>query len=224
MVVWGGVVNDPAHPASLGKFAVESGNGGAYDPETDRWSPVSSTNAPSTRESVGAVWTGSRVIVWGGGQRREPDDIALMPLGDGALYDSETDAWEPMRAAKPLVSFRRSFWTGNEMLVWAGTDDGGGAAYDPTKDSWRPVSQDGAPARSNVSVWTGSHLLVPPASLATTDGGVYDAAAGKWTVMAQSGLSPRAVPCAVWTGSEMILWGGAGPTRYFPPDGARFAP
>jgi N-acetylneuraminic acid mutarotase len=48
MIVWGGAA------------------GGRYNPSTNSWSTMSTTNAPSFRTNHTAVWTGSEMIVWGG--------------------------------------------------------------------------------------------------------------------------------------------------------------
>src|SRR4029453_18714955 len=58
MIVWGG--NDDT---LLGHVL---NPGGRYNPSTDRWSPTSTTNAPTARQYPTAVWTGSEMIVWGG--------------------------------------------------------------------------------------------------------------------------------------------------------------
>ena len=55
--------------------------GGIYDPATDTWTATSTSNAPSARQSEAAVWTGSRMIVWGGG-----DPSGLVNTG-GAYSD-----------------------------------------------------------------------------------------------------------------------------------------
>ena len=39
---------------------------GVYDPATDSWTPTSTSAAPTARHRYTAVWTGSRMIVWGG--------------------------------------------------------------------------------------------------------------------------------------------------------------
>src|SRR5947207_10518579 len=57
MIVWGGSDND---------FGPEMNTGGRYNPSTDSWATMSTTNAPSARKWHTAVWTGSEMIVWGG--------------------------------------------------------------------------------------------------------------------------------------------------------------
>ena len=43
-----------------------SNTGGRYDPISNSWTPTSTVNAPAARDRHTAVWTGSRMIVWGG--------------------------------------------------------------------------------------------------------------------------------------------------------------
>src|SRR5439155_1137708 len=64
MILWGGcngtVVCNPLN------------TGGRYDPSTDSWTATSTTNAPAGRDYHTAVWTGSEMIVWGGGTNISP--------------------------------------------------------------------------------------------------------------------------------------------------------
>src|SRR5205814_9423990 len=56
-------------------------------------------------------------------------------------------------------------WTGNEMIVWGGFDDGAvlntGGRYNPTTNIWAATSSTNAPsARGNhTAVWTGSNMI-----------------------------------------------------------------
>jgi hypothetical protein len=54
MIVWGGRPNQTP------------GTGGLYDPAADTWFPTPTSNAPAGRQGYVAVWTGSKMIVWGG--------------------------------------------------------------------------------------------------------------------------------------------------------------
>jgi hypothetical protein len=56
MVVWGGA----------GVSLVPTNTGGAYDPVANDWTATTLSGAPVARSSHSAVWTGSRMIVWGG--------------------------------------------------------------------------------------------------------------------------------------------------------------
>lgn len=56
MIVWGG--NDGASNLLS--------TGGLYDPTGDSWSATTKAGAPTGREPHTAVWTGSKMIIWGG--------------------------------------------------------------------------------------------------------------------------------------------------------------
>ena len=57
MIVWGGYLYDGANH--------ELNTGGKYNPGTNNWIATSTTNVPAGRDTHGAVWTGSEMIVWG---------------------------------------------------------------------------------------------------------------------------------------------------------------
>jgi N-acetylneuraminic acid mutarotase len=217
MIVWGGVAFTPE-----GSYFY-SATGGAYDPATDTWTPVSTLSAPSGRTGHTAVWTGSRMIVWGG----YDDDGSL---ASGGLYDPATDSWAPMSTTGAPSPRREhlAIWTGASMIVWGGgtvtspfvTD--GGAAYDPVSDAWTPLPPSGLSVYSATAVWTGSKLILwgghePSTNPATgyrvpvRAGRIYDPSTHEWTRMSEIGApEARTGNLAVWTGSRLIVWGGHG--------------
>ena len=54
--------------------------GGAYDPASDQWWPMSMQDAPSFSDAV-AVWTGKAMLVWGNTQ------VAGNSVVAGARYE-----------------------------------------------------------------------------------------------------------------------------------------
>jgi N-acetylneuraminic acid mutarotase len=230
MIVWGGHnYDDKGNPVYLG-------TGGRYDPATDTWRPTSTVGAPAGRAAHAAVWTGNEMIVWGGfdGGRR----------GDGARYDPVADAWRPMSATSaPTPRSGHAFvWTGGELVVWGGeaTSNGqavypaDGARYDPALDQWTSMAAPSAPILGRAyasSVWTGAAFLLwggyaytqATGSLYESDGHTYDPAANAWPSAWFGGPGGRSEAPAVWTGSEMMVWGGEGGSKPAG-DGARYAP
>jgi hypothetical protein len=196
----------------------------------ESWAPTSSLGTPQRRYSHTAVWTGSKMIVWGG------SDAGAWWLDSGALYDPASDTWAPTTTAgAPTGRFGHiAVWTGAKMIVWGGNDGIGhstntGARYDPVTDSWTPMSTAGAPVAASgaTAVWTGSRMIVwggcqnscgndlPPTS------GVYDPTTDTWIGMSSANApSWRQGHTAVWTGSEMIVWGGFGANGLSNPGGA----
>ena len=232
MVVWGGC-------GQSFNFC-ELGSGGRYDPLTDSWTPMAPSPI-SARRFHTAVWTGAEMIVWGGCVTGSLGNNACeIELGQGGRYDPATDTWLAVATgAEPSPRTRhRAVWTGSEMIVWGGYPGIGptqtGGRYDPASDSWTPTSTAGAPApRSGHSaVWTGSEMLVwggCDGSLCaggTTrfgDGARYLSASDSWQAISGAGApDARADHTAVWSGTEMIVWGGQGQDGLPRATGARY--
>ena len=79
-------------------------------------------------------------------------------------------------------------------------------------------------ARMLVAVGVVLLLVVAGAVLVTRDDPppAVAAAGGEWSTMAESPLAPRRYPTSLWTGDEVLIWGGIGGTAFA--DGARYRP
>jgi hypothetical protein len=211
LIIWGGYTSYQSL-AGVGYAAVNTG--GVYDPATDTWTAMSTVDAPSPRALASLVWTGSRMIVWGG------DTGTYHSLGEGGVYDPAEDKWTAISTAgEPGARlFHTAVWTGSSMIVWGGftgsdqTDTGG--AFDPSSNAWSSTAEAGAPeARElHVAAWTGSRMIVwagDHGEPVLNSGGLYDPATKTWAATAISGApAARAGATAVWTGEKLIAWGG----------------
>jgi N-acetylneuraminic acid mutarotase len=214
MIVWGGYFYDGADH--------ELNSGGRYDPVADTWAATSTgSGVPSPRDLHAAVWTGSRMVVWGG------YDAADL-VNTGGRYDPTTNTWTTTSTANapPGVELHTAVWTGTRMVVWGGWDGFEdvvtGGRYDPTANSWTATSTTGAPPirDSHTAVWTGGRMVVWGGGLTEFDGvnftftaldtgGWYDPATDNWTSTATTGVpTARFYHTAVWTGTLMVVWGG----------------
>lgn len=178
------------------------------------WTPTSAASAPSPRQRHTAVWTGSRMIVWGGNVSGAPSVTAT-----GGVYDPVTDTWTPTSPtnAPPARHSHRAVWTGSKMIVWGGfgaaSYENTGGIYDPATDTWTPMSTIGAPAgRTELAMeWAGDSLVVWGGfnGAALADGAVYDPAKDTWSALpSASAPGPRLGHSGVWTGARVIFWGG----------------
>jgi len=213
LVIFGGA--GPCSPAGV------CGDGGRLDPAAG-WSPLPADGAPLARAGHTVTWAGDRVIVWGGRGCGGGSEAC----GDGAAWDPATDAWSalPSADAPSPRAFHTAVWTGTRLVVfggqaWPGPSLGDGASYDPSAGDWSPTASNGAPSprRRHVAVWTGEEMLVwggdggSTASVPLGDGARYDPGADRWTPMAGAGAPEgRWSAAAVWTGSELVIWGGVG--------------
>ena len=153
----------------------------------DTWTATSTTGVPGGRAYHTAVWTGSEMIVWGG-------------VGAGTL------------------AFR-------DYTIYVDT----GGRYNPSTDSWTATSTTGAPdpRAYHTAVWTGSEMIVwggysddsasgGSNSTLFNTGGRYNPSTDSWTATSTTGApAGRYANTAVWTGSEMIVWGGTNGSSLF---------
>lgn len=209
LIVWGGE-ND--------QYTLPYNNGWIYDPSTDHLKTISTINAPTGRRDHTAIWTGDKMIVWGG--------KGSGVLNDGGIYDPATDTWTELslvNAPSPRSS-HSAVWTGTKMIVWGGmvnyldnTRPNDGATYDPATDTWTPISTIAAPVGRayHSAVWTGSRMLIwggeQRSYISLGDGSFYDPVADAWSPMPlENAPAPRYHHSTVSTGDEMIIWGGTG--------------
>jgi len=166
---------DPATPEVLGTFSTQG--------------------APAYRFGASTVWSGSKMIVWGG-QGIEPDPAGgydTVTYNDGGIYDPASESWTSIGAsAAPEPRWAHSaVWTGSQMIVWGGALLVAGGA---------PIPQAGTIPDASAA---------PPIRPADA-GTAYDPSSDTWSALPTAGQpAPRGAHVAVWTGTEMIVWGGA---------------
>lgn len=235
MIVWGGCQGS--------EFPLASG--GRFSPKTGKWKTTASKNAPVARERHCAVWTGTEMIVWGGYRWDGADHVE----NTGGRYDPKKNKWISTANDVSAPEARYSaagVWTGTEMIVWGGYRPDGyewgttqsGGRYNPTSNTWRSTNQESAPWGVGMAsgVWTGKEMLVwgGEANGGTmSTGGLYNPVSDSWAVFSWGRRDlpeSRYLHSAVWTGKEMIVWGGysidseTGRMVGFLSSGARYAP
>ena len=79
------------------------------------WTATSLTTVPAVRAFHTAVWTGTKMIVWGG-------RIGTAVLSTGGQYDPSTDTWTATSITSvPAARYQHSsIWSGTKMIVWGG--------------------------------------------------------------------------------------------------------
>ncbi len=113
-------------------------------------------------------------------------------------------------------------WTGTQLLIWGGrvpgsnTILGDGFVYTLATNTWTTMSTTNAPSvrLGHSAVWDGTYMIVWGGATASnlhtalSDGAMYNPALNTWTTMAGTPPSSRCYPGAVYTGSDMLVWGG----------------
>jgi N-acetylneuraminic acid mutarotase len=160
------------------------------------------------------------MIVWGG------DDIADVRLNSGARFSPAGNSWSATTTTNAPAArrFHSAVWTGTEMVIWGGADATGdglfnGGRYNPATNAWATMSTTSAPfpgRNSHMAVWTGTEMIVwggfdGSGSTYPENGGMYDPASNTWRRMISHGAPEgRTGVVAVWTGREMLIFGGTG--------------
>jgi hypothetical protein len=163
-----------------------------------------------------------------GGINSAPDS-----LNSGALYDPANNSWTEMPTENaPSGRYNPyTFWTGEEMLVWGGFIEradfpvndtiaiGGGGLYNPATNTWRKMTSKEDPGGRGqpIVIWTGTDLIVwggigkgGRGEHPRSDGAIYHLATNTWSQMTTEGApSARFNSVGVWTGNELIIWGGS---------------
>ncbi|MBX2810924.1 MAG: DUF4215 domain-containing protein [Myxococcales bacterium] len=205
-------------------------NGVVYDLETSTWSSMSTTNAPGARTKHTAVWTGEEMIVFGG----YGSGVTKTPLSDGACYNPTTDTWTALEVPETVGARAEhtAVWTGEEMIVFGGVGNSDplaprllqdGYRYRPDAppdDQWVPVNSPSnySPRRGHVAVWTGDHMIVHGGATLDLDPNRsqrnlhetfrFEPEDDKWMLLEDPLLQERHGHGVVWTGEEMIFFGG----------------
>jgi hypothetical protein len=174
---------------------------------------VLSTQAPiSGQQSPIGAWTGRELVIFNG-HGPEGDRVG------GAAYNPKTDTWRRI-PSQPGLGASSGVYDGNEIYAVGGSRV---VAFNPSNNRWRLLPRTALGAGDLVAVWTGNRLI---GSGATTQG--YDPPRDLWTTFSASPLASRAEAQGVWTGRELLVWGGSVPQASGSPkylvDGTAFRP
>lgn len=210
-----------------------------YNPVTDTWR-FGFTNSTAFRPSAGCkmVFTGTELIVWGGNY--------TSATNNGFRYNPTTQVFSPI-PTMGQPSARTEFGmqlVNNRLVIWGGMSTtgtilGDGASLNLATNTWSNINAAGAPTnrrlpytvtntvQNTMIVWGGFPTTSMAAVTMLADGASYNPASNVWTpISTVNAPVARDGATAVWSGTEMIIYGGHGPTpieRYLN-TGARFNP
>jgi hypothetical protein len=194
-----------------------SEDGSAYNPVTNTWRKIASAPVSGQQSPIGA-WTGRELVVFNG---RSPEGTRV----GGAAYNPGTDSWRRIPSEQRLSALGIAVYDGNEIHVLGARRDAV-FSFNPSNDRWRKLPRTELVGDGLVAAWTGNRLLASGVSTRA-----YDPPRDLWTPFSSSPLTPREEAQGVWTGRELIVWGGQVPpsaNASSPPeyrtDGAAFRP
>lgn len=218
MFVWGG----GSWNSSTDSLTLE-GLGGRYDPATDSWSAVAASGSPALRVYFSMAWTGQKAFIWGGCTVLSGSQCGNQ-TNTGALYDPATNSWtsvpttdSPVKRTSPGVAV-----VGSQVIVTGGyfgpSPTSSGGLFDLSTGTWRSGGIAAAPfaAARLTAVSTGEEMIIwggvtnwSSTHTATNLGARYDPRSNQWTAVPSSGApSARYAQGGVFTGTELLIWGG----------------
>lgn len=165
--------------------------------------------------SVVLLIAGGAVVV--GNFERTETDVRTAPAGPPPVTEWQQIPEAPLETRRGALSV----WTGEELIVWGGYMGGGhrefvdGAAYNPEKGRWTmlppsPLEVSGG----RTAVWTGTEMILwggeygDGSHHAPDAGAAYNPATREWRTLRMAPYWSLAGHSAIWTGTEMIVWGG----------------
>jgi len=192
------------------------GDGAIYDPATNTWKLVPiDVNAPSPRRFATAVWTGSRILVYGGRAQTMSAGFTT-----GAAYDPNVDRWTPMSSgitgrvlsAVTASTSVAALCGGNGAY---NTPIGGGERYDIDTNAWQSISggpgalQEAASAVSGQAIHIFGGMTGMGGNTKTNASWTYTLGSNQWTPWGTSTApTARWGALATWDGVNMFAWGG----------------
>lgn len=198
-----------------GYFTNASNNGFRYNPATNTWSGIPTTNQPAARVEFAMHYINGRVVVWGG-----QNLVTVNVFGTGSMLDLATNTWITMSTVNTPVGryeFTSVQTASNTMIVWGGRGAGvysDGGIFNPATNTWTPTSNTNAPTarRAHTAVWTGTEMIIfggldLNGTVIFNTGSRYNPATNTWTAIATAPVG-RFTHSAAWTGSQMLISGG----------------
>lgn len=208
MVVWGGYAGCCPYDSVIHDAAAA-----AYDPATDQWRTIAPVPPLWSGDDGSAVTVvdGDRPLVW----RR----------GHLGAYDAAVDQWEeipgalapPEPAPGELVTnttgdpFALGVAAGGEAFLWTGpTGRLDGVAYRPAPPpgSWRRTAR--LTAQPGGTIAAGGPDRIYAAVGQSTQVLGYRIGEDRWEELPPAPIPTRSFAALVWTGSELLFWGGVG--------------
>lgn len=252
LIVWGGAsVGDPTEGDGSTPVAMFS-DGAAFDADSGQWRMLGDSPL-SPRGDHGAVWDGSRLVVLGGGSADaiEGEFSWSEQYHDAAAYEPDTDSWQPLEAPDQIGPLVAAHWTGQEIVYWTGHIDpdspgnwlAPGGVWDPDTGTFQEMATPPFQQRRDqtVTAWandldamiTWGGMIGEGGNRHFADGAVYWPDTDTWETLPEANLGARNGHIGTWTGTQLIIWGGATdgsgdgspPSEYRPRgDGATWQP
>jgi hypothetical protein len=161
-------------------------------------------------------------------------------VGDSAPHGSRpatsstrSEGWTELPTPPEVRGGIALLWAGSELLAWGGCEpparhecvpSSEGSTFDTASGTWEPIDDSPRAGAYADAVWTGEEAIFFHAEDDRWVGQAYDAATGRWRALPRAPIRARSGAAALWTDSEVILWGGGKPEDPTARNGAAYDP
>lgn len=222
MIIWGGKTFEKPNSSTI----EVTNTGASYKVDTDKWTAISTTDAPEGRYNSVAEWTGDKLVVWGG------QNVNHSSLYDGGIWDAKTDTWQKITYpytvtdGKPgVVAQTMTFISTSEVLIWGGlaSDDSGNSVagailnYQTGKEEerWTPIYDTNALVRTggHSTTFVGKDMVLiwggyDDKKKLSNEGATYNFKTKKWLPMSNlEAPTARYNHTAVYSSHGVIVFG-----------------
>lgn len=160
LMIWGGI------------FTNHTNTGAIFDPTTNTWTTMSTTNAPDGRAGHVAVWTGTEMIINGGGKYDAYYNI--INLNSGGKYNPSTNTWSSISASPYALSGHAAIWINSlsKMMIIGGKtssdpnylfQNGYNSStylYSPSSNTWQFSGNHNATMKTGSSAILANNILI----------------------------------------------------------------
>ncbi len=201
----------------------------AASPSPSEMSASSSPTATTTRKPHPEGWRAlpkaptslGLINVWTGRMVLASLEACCQNMDGDVIYAYRpgTRTWRAMPRYPHGARVRSAFvWTGTELIQVGGSREvpnpGGpwqlvttrnGMALNPQTRQWRPIADAPSDVPIQIVVWTGDEAIFADGTSLLR----YDPTTDRWTTGEPLPGVERGQPTVVWTGKEVVVWGGS---------------
>jgi N-acetylneuraminic acid mutarotase len=206
------------------ELLVWGGNGAndgyRFNPTTNSWTTMSTTNAPVPRNFYLSCLTGTELVIWGGS-----DAGTGTPLSTGARYNLASNTWSAMTNtnAPAFLNGANAIIDGTAMYVYGGangfTYSNKMNKYDLVANTWTqntpggtsvPVRTGAGMMSSNGYIYVYGGTYTPQFSITQFlfDGYVYNTTTNSWSANVGSGVPNYLSSTNIQRGNKVYSFGG----------------
>ena len=206
MIVWGGfgrccpdnsVIHDPG--------------AAAYDPATDRWRRIADVPPPWSGDDGTAVTIadGGRALIWRDGRLTGYDAAAPHQWREIAVVLPPPVSGDPALPSTTTDSFALAAVSDHEVFLWTGRSGAlQGLARRASDGTWRRTATLEAQAGATLAAGPSGRIFATAGQSARVL--EYRIAEDRWHELPLPPVTTRSAAVLVWTGSELLFWGGIG--------------